>query len=291
MNETAQIIQPTGWLGQPMLEVAGSALTPFMVMRTVLIIALTVLLVRMVRRALDDAGRDKPEMTRGSVWLFGKLAKWAIIVIGAFFALSSLGLDLTRATLIMSALTVGIGFGLQNIVNNFVSGVILMFERSVRVGDWIVVGSTEGIVKQINIRSTVVSRFDRAEVIVPNSDLISGQVTNWTLLDEVGRIVIELEVEIGAKPEKVCAVLHDVATSNPDVCDGPDPAGPVVRVTDVGDRGLRYRMQCFVQDVGQRSRVRGDLLLATVAEFERMDIKFALRNGTDKAPIDESSPN
>lgn len=288
MNDSAGTIQDSGWLGQPLVEIAGSALTPFMLFRTFLIVVLTVLLVRMVRRALETAGREQPEMTRGSVWLFGKLAKWAIIVIGAFFALSSLGLDLTRATLIMSALTVGIGFGLQNVVNNFVSGIILMFERSVRVGDWIVVGSTEGIVKQINIRSTVVSKFDRAEVIVPNSDLISGQVTNWTLLDMVGRIVIELEVDVSASPEMVCDVLHKVAIAESEVCKGPDPSGPVVRVTDMGTRGLRYRMQCFVPDVGDRARVRGNLLVAVVGEFERSNIKFALTGPRDEVPGDDT---
>ncbi len=278
MENAAQIVhgQTTGWLGSPLVEVAGTQLTAFMLVRTMLIVVLVWVAVRLVRRSLDRASNERPEITRSGAWVLGKLAKWLLLLVGAYLVLTSLGIDLTRATLIMSALTVGIGFGLQNIVNNFVSGIILMFERSVRVGDWVEVGTTRGIVKQMNIRSTIVSTFDRAEVIVPNSDLISGHVTNWTLLDSTGRIVVTFEVVPGPDPDQVCELLVDCARQHEIVCKGPEPAGPVARVSDIGVRGIAFTLQCFVADVMTSSRVRGELITSVTRRFSDEGIDLAL---------------
>ena len=105
--------------------------------------------------------------------------------------------------IIAGALSVGIGFGLQNIVNNFISGLILLFERPIRRGDWIVTGDTEGYVKAINIRSTQIETFDRADVIVPNSELITAKVTNWMLRDPYGRVILPIGVGYNSDVEKV----------------------------------------------------------------------------------------
>lgn len=278
MESTTQIIQgqQAGWLGSPLVEFAGTQLTTFMLVRTALIVFLVWIAVRLVRRNLDRVSEERPEVTRSGFWVLGKLAKWLLWLVGAYLVLTSLGIDLTRATLIMSALTVGIGFGLQNIVNNFVSGIILMFERSVRVGDWIEVGATRGIVKQMNIRSTIVSTFDRAEVIVPNSDLISGHVTNWTLLDSTGRIIVTFEVVPGTDPDRVCELLVECARQHDVVCPGPEPAGPVARVADIGLRGIAFTLQCFVADVMTSSTVRGELITAVTRRFSDEGIELAL---------------
>jgi len=273
--------QSADLLGAPIVEIAGSQLTLFMLARTLVVVVLVWLAVRLVRQALERASKEHPEITRSGFWVIGKLAKWLLLILGGFLVLSSLGIDLTRATLIMSALTVGIGFGLQNIVNNFVSGIILMFERSVRVGDWIEVGATHGIVKQMNIRSTIVSTFDRAEVIVPNSDLISGHVTNWTLLDSTGRIVITLEVVPGPDPERVCDVLVNCARDHSLVCEGPQPAAPKARVADIGVRGLSVVLQCFVEDVMTSSSVRGELITEITRRFAQEGIELALAVRSD----------
>jgi len=262
-------------LGSPIVEIAGSQLTVFMLVRTLAVVVLVWFAVRLVRQALERASVERPEVTRSGFWLVGKMAKWLLLLLGGFLVLSSLGIDLTRATLIMSALTVGIGFGLQNIVNNFVSGIILMFERTVRVGDWIEVGATHGIVKQMNIRSTIVSTFDRAEVIVPNSDLISGHVTNWTLLDSTGRIVVTLEVVPGPDPQSVCDILVDCAQAHPLVCKSEKPGAPNARVADIGVRGLSVTLQCFVDDVMTSSKVRGELITEVTRRFSQQGIELA----------------
>lgn len=283
MESTTQIAQDqivhgqgTGWLGSPLVEFAGTQLTTFMIVRTAFVVLAVWVAVRLVRRSLDRVSKEHPEITRSGFWVLGKLAKWLLLLVGVYLVLTSLGIDLTRATLIMSALTVGIGFGLQNVVNNFVSGIILMFERSVRVGDWIEVGATRGIVKQMNIRSTIVSTFDRAEVIVPNSDLISGHVTNWTLLDSTGRIVVTFEIVPGPDPDRICELLVECARQHDLVCPGPEPAGPVSRVDDIGLRGIAFTLQCFVADVMTSSRVRGELITAVTRRFSEENIELAL---------------
>ena len=125
------------------------------------------------------------------------------IIMTAMLAASTLGLSLDKFTIIAGALSVGIGFGLQSIINNFVSGLILLWERPIRVGDWIVVGEEQGIVKRINVRSTQIETFDRASLIVPNSEFISGRVKNWMHNDRTARIVIPIGVGYGSDPEKV----------------------------------------------------------------------------------------
>ena len=124
-------------------------------------------------------------------------------LVAAGLALGYLGLNFEKLAIVAGALSVGIGFGLQSIVNNFVSGLILLWERAVRVGDWIVVGADQGFVRRINVRSTEIETFDRAQVIIPNSSLVTGVVTNLVRNDRTGRVVIPLTVAASADPENV----------------------------------------------------------------------------------------
>ena len=139
-------------------------------------------------------------------------ASIAIIV-----AMGVAGLDLSKLAIIAGALSVGIGFGLQNIVNNFISGLILLFERPIKTGDWIVVGDVEGYVKRISIRSTHIQTFDRADVIVPNSALISGKVVNWMLKDVKGRIRVPIGVAYGSDVQTVKKVLLEIGGEHPEI--------------------------------------------------------------------------
>ena len=174
-------------------------------------------------------------------------------------ALAFLGLDFSKLTLIASALSIGIGFGLRNIIDNVSSGIVLLFERSIRVGDWVVVGSTEGLVTKVNIRSTVIQTWDEAEVIVPNADLITAQVTNWTLNTPSGRIHIPLGVAYGTDPELIRELLLDIANSNQEVVkDGSEPE-PIVLFFGFGDSELRFELRCFIKDIMQQIIVKSDL--------------------------------
>jgi len=171
-------------------------------------------------------------------------------------ALSNVGLSFEKLAIVAGALSVGIGFGLQSIVNNFVSGLILLWERAIRVGDWVVVGDEQGYVKRINVRSTEIETFDRATMIVPNSNLVAGVVKNWLRGDKVGRIKIALAPHAGVDPEKIRDVLLSVARAQEGVLRIP---APQVMFLGMEANLFRFELWCYVEDVEQSTRVRSDL--------------------------------
>ena len=186
-------------------------------------------------------------------------------IVAASLALSHLGFSFDRLAIVAGALSVGIGFGLQSIVNNFVSGLILLWERAVRVGDWIVVGSDQGFVRKINVRSTEIETFDRAAVIIPNSNLITGIVKNLVRTDCTGRLVISVTVAGTADPEKVREVLLDIAKSHDLVLGMPSP---LVLFTNVTGGALSFELTAFVGDVLTLNRVKSDLNFEIYRRFK-----------------------
>ncbi len=154
------------------------------------------------------------------------------------FALAYLGVDFEKLAIVAGALSVGIGFGLQSIVNNFVSGLILLWERVIRVGDWICVGPNEGYVRRINVRSTEIETFDRAAVVIPNSDLVAGVVKNFVRTDRTGRVKIVMPVNAAADPEKARDVLADIARGHRFVLQESTAAG---RARGDHDCGIQLR--------------------------------------------------
>jgi small-conductance mechanosensitive channel len=181
------------------------------------------------------------------------------LVIALFASISALGVDLGNLALIAGALSVGIGFGLQSIVNNFVSGLILLFERPIKVGDWIVTTSGEGTVKKISVRSTEIETFDRSSIIVPNSELVSSTVTNWTHKDKIGRISVAVGVSYGSDPEKVRDILLKCANAHPLVVAYPEP---FVVWKDFGASSLDFELRAFLNDISKGLQVRTDLRFA-----------------------------
>jgi potassium-dependent mechanosensitive channel len=186
-------------------------------------------------------------------------------LIAAGLALSYLGLNFEKLAIVAGALSVGIGFGLQSIVNNFVSGLILLWERAVRVGDWIVVGGDQGFVRRINVRATEIETFDRAQVIIPNSSLVTGVVTNLVRNDRTGRIVIPLTVAGSADPDKVREVLWSVAKANQLVLTIP---APQILFTGMSASALNFELRAFVSDVETSVRVKSDLNFEIFRRFK-----------------------
>ena len=187
------------------------------------------------------------------------------VIIALSLAAGSLGLDFQKLAIVAGALSIGVGFGLQSIVNNFVSGLILLWERAVRVGDWVVVGTDQGYVRKINVRSTEIETFDRAAVIVPNSNLVSGVVKNLMRADKVGRLSIEVSVHSAADPEKVREVLIDIARDNDAVTSFP---APQVRFTDLKAASMTFELYCFVSDVESMVRTKSDLYFELYKRFK-----------------------
>jgi small-conductance mechanosensitive channel len=193
---------------------------------------LAFVLARIVRALLEDDILPRLDLPRGVPTAVSAAANYTILFLGILFALSLAGIDVSRITLVASALGVGIGFGLQNVVNNFVSGVILLIERPVRIGDVIEfgppAGSVTGYVRRIGIRSSTIRTFDGAEVIVPNGTLIAERLTNWTFSGFQRRIEIKVSVADGSDPEKVRALLEEVAKGQPDLLTSPPPQALVL---------------------------------------------------------------
>ncbi|MGJ0397237.1 MAG: DUF3772 domain-containing protein [Methylocystis sp.] len=177
-------------------------------------------------------------------------------IFAAAFALSYVGLGFEKLAIVAGALSVGIGFGLQSIVNNFVSGLILLWERVIRVGDWVVVGDEQGYVKRINVRSTEIETFDRATMIVPNSNLVAGVVKNWLRGDKVGRIKIAIAPHAGVDPERMRDILLAAARAQDGVLRIP---APQVMFLGMEANAFKFELWCYVEDVEQSARVRSDL--------------------------------
>jgi len=176
---------------------------------------------RLARAVLDDDVLPRMHLPRGVPNTISALSGYVVLFIGFMFAAGAAEFDLGKVTILVGALGVGIGFGLQNIVNNFISGLILMFERPIQIGDTVEVDTLLGIVKHIGIRASIIRTFDEAEVIVPNADLIQGRVTNWTLSDRRRRIEVPVGVAYGTPPQQVLEVLRDAAEAHEDVLKSP----------------------------------------------------------------------
>jgi small-conductance mechanosensitive channel len=187
--------------------------------------------------------------------LISLLIRYPVLVLGFILAVSAAGVDLSSFGLMAGALGVGIGFGMQNIIGNFVSGVILTFERPIQVGDTIAVGSLLGNVSEIGVRSSKVKTFDGAEVIVPNSDLISKEVINWTLSDRRRKMKVEIKVGFSSNPHDVAAILRRTAAEHPATLEDPPPK---VLFQGYSESGLDFQLQFWVQfeqGLGTRSEV------------------------------------
>jgi potassium efflux system protein len=195
-------------------------------------------------------------------------------------ALSALGLSVDRITIVAGALSVGIGFGLQSIVNNFVSGLILLWERPIRVGDWVVVGSEEGIVRRINVRATEIETFDRTAVIVPNSTFISGIVKNKVLSDRSGRVELKVTVAITEDAETVRNLLIRCAEAHPQILKQPVP---VVQLKNFNANGIEFELFGFVEDVDQTGRISSELRFSLLKRLRDEEIAHSAPTG---APLD-----
>jgi len=224
-----------------------------------LIIVAAVLISRFTRFAVEEDVLPRMDLPRGVPGAISMLIGYAIIGVGILTAVSAAGLELSRLTLIAGALSLGIGFGLQGLVNNFVSGLILIFERPFSIGDTVQFGSVTGEVRGIGIRSCIVRTPEGAEVIVPNGSLLSGELINWTLSDRQRRIEVKVGVAYGTDPQRVMSLLQDAARSVENVAESP---GPQVLFTGFGDSALDFVVRAWTCGDVQWPSVASDLTVA-----------------------------
>ncbi|MFK7161666.1 mechanosensitive ion channel domain-containing protein [Marinospirillum sp. MEB164] len=214
------------------------------------------------------------QLQQGSAYAITTLLNYAITGIGFVMMLSALGVSWDKLQWLVAALTVGLGFGLQEIFANFVSGLILLFERPVRIGDVVTLGNLSGRVRQIRIRATTITDFDRKDIIVPNKNFITGQLINWSLTDTVTRVIVRVGVAYGSDLEKTREILLAAAQSNPRVLEDPKPQ---VLFLNFGDSTLDHELRIHVKELSDRNPSIDEINRYVDARFKEEGIEIAFR--------------
>lgn len=217
------------------------------------------LISKFLRFLLEADVYEHFRLARGLPYAISTMLHYSILIIGFFIALGALGIDLTKVTILAGAFSVGVGFGLQNIINNFVSGLILLFERPIKIGDVIEIGGTVGEVRRIGIRACVIRTADGSEIIVPNGSLISSQVTNWTFSDRARAVDVSVNILPGTDSQRVAELLKSVAANQPGIAKEPVPLVYVVSFTA---GAITFQLRAWTDRYQDWAQVRSDLAVA-----------------------------
>ncbi len=247
------------------------SITPGSILTVVFIIYAALLLSRGIRAFLMQEVLPRYKVEQGAQISITRLVHYAILFTGFLILLSALGFGLNQITILGGALGVGIGFGLQAIVNNFVSGLILLFERPIKVGDMIEVGTDVGEVKELGLRATIVQTFDNAEIVIPNSQLITGSVINWTLAEKKIRVRVPVGVAYGSDITAVLGILLACADDNAHVLSTPKPAALFLAF---GASSLDFELRVWISDFNDKLTVRSELNQDIEYEFSLAGIEI-----------------
>ena len=258
-------------LNAPMFSLGEEPLTPLSVLVLLVILAVTWIIAGRVRWLLERRIGTVAGVQEGTMHVIGTLGRYVTLFVGFLIGLQSVGLQLDSVLIMFGALGVGIGFGLQNIVNNFVSGVILLFERPIEVGDVIEVGGELGAVERVSIRATTLRKFDQTQAIVPNGDLISTTVINWTHDDRRVRVDFIVGVAYGSDTGLVERLMSEIVNGHEKVLDDPVPR---IFFMEFGDSSLNFRVLAYVPDIMERLTTQSDLHFAIDEAFRANGIEI-----------------
>ena len=261
---------------------------------TIILIVVTIVAARNIPALLEIVLRQSFGVRAGNRYAVSKLASYTIATIGIIIVLSNLGVRWSQLQWMVAALSLGIGFGLQEIIANFICGIIILFERPIRVGDFVTVGdsgseadSSTGTVTRIRIRATTLLTRDRQELLVPNKEFITGRLLNWSLTDETLRIILPVGIAYGSDVKTAMAVMLQVARENNNVLDEPEPS---VTFESFGDSSLTVNLRCFLESVDYRLETTSQLheainekLIAAKIEiaFPQRDVHLDIRHPLD----------
>lgn len=254
------------------LVLGAFRLTLGQIIAFIVIVWLSFIVSKFLRFLLEEDVYDRLKLTRGLPYAISTVLHYAVLLFGFFVALAALGVDMTKFTILAGAFSVGVGFGLQNVINNFVSGLILLFERPIKVGDVVQVGAAAGSVQKIGIRASVIRTQDGSDVIIPNGELISNQVTNWTFADRQRAIVIEINVPRNADQKRVAELLIQAADETPGVAKTPSPQAFVITMTS---STLTFELRTWTDRSEDWMTVRGYLWVVINQKLAQENVALA----------------
>jgi len=232
----------------------------------------TIIATRTVPSLLEAILRQRGSITPGTRLAYATLARYSIVLVGVSLVAGTVGFNWGKIQWLVAALGVGIGFGLQEIIANFISGLIILVERPIRIGDLVTVGDTSGTVTRLQIRATTVTNFDRQEMLVPNKEFITGRVLNWSLSDEVIRLVVKVGVAYGTDMKKALALVKEAVEANDLVLKDPSP---LITFEEFGDNSLNITARCFIGSLSKRREAISDLNLAVNQKLNEAGIVIA----------------
>jgi small-conductance mechanosensitive channel len=253
------------------IDFGGIRLSPKVLMVLGGTFAIGVFLTRWLQGIVDRVILPRTQVDSGARNAIRTGLGYVGFILSGLLAISAAGLDLSNLAIIAGALSVGVGFGMQTIVSNFVSGIILLIERPIKEGDWIEVSGFSGTVRKIAVRSTRIETFDRHDVIIPNADLIAGTVKNMTLSSQIGRMIVPLGISYGSDVERARSIMLQVALDHPGILAYPEPQ---VLFRNFGASSLDFELRCFLRDVGSELAIRSDLLFSLNAALADAGIEI-----------------
>jgi small-conductance mechanosensitive channel len=278
----AAVLKPWGVQSQDMFGALRSAYFGFSfggvtlslssLIGAAIVFAIVVFFTRLIQNWLGSRLLPQTRLDAGVRNSVQTICGYIGVIVAALLAGAQIGLDVQKLALIAGGLSVGIGFGLQTIANNFVSGLILLWERTIRVGDLVVVGSDQGFVRAIKARATEIETFDRGSLIVPNSNFVSGVVKNWVHNDRVGRIIISVNVTYESDVDQVRDLMIAAAKAQDQVLAIPAPS---VLFAEFGDWSLKFNLICFVDDIEQAERTRSDINFEVLRRMREAGLRIA----------------
>lgn len=269
------------------INVGGVTISFADILEAILVFIATLFIFRLIKRLLSDTVLPQTRLDAGVQYSIATVFGYVGIITAVLLAATTLGVEFQSLLIIAGALSVGIGFGLQNIANNFISGLILLFERPIKVGDLIEIGDTLGHITHINVRRTEVETFQRAEVMIPNSELVATSVINWTHSDRKARIEINVGVAYGSNTELVRETLLAAAKNVEKIVTWPSPD---VLFLDFGDSSLNFQLRCFTSDVSTRITTSSSLRFEIDRLFREAGIVIPFPQRVIHMASDENSP-
>ena len=259
-------------LNYNLFALGNAKITPLSILYLVLLAVLLIYVSKKIRDLLISKLLQRTAIDRGAQAAIGTIARYVILVVGFLIIIQSVGIDLTTLNVLAGAVGVGVGFGLQNIANNFISGLIILFERPIKVGDRIEVDGINGEVVSIGARSTTIKTNDNITMIVPNSKFISENVTNWSFGDDIVRFRIPVGVSYSSDVDQVKELLLEVAAENPDVAKEPAPS---VWLKEMGDNSINFELLAWSRTMLQRpGRFRSELNFGVIRKLRDHNIEI-----------------